>query len=134
MSTFALAIGPGGGKGDCYGMGKHRGERFEQVLNLSDQQKAEVSQIREQYRSQMRAIRSGVQRPKLHSLDPNDPNYVNQVEDMAQARAKIAEQEFRLRAEKHAKIYAILDESQREQLKQFWEQRKNQRRPHDEMY
>ena len=124
-STSLFAMGPGHERGgDCHGMGKHRGERFEQMLNLSEQQKADMQQIRQDFRTQLHAARVESQHPRLRSLDPTDPNYNEQVNEMAKTRAAMAEQEFRLRAEKHAKIYAILDDDQKAQLTQFREDRK----------
>ena len=132
-SLLAMGPGPGGGNGDCHGMGKYRGERFEQMLNLSDQQKAEIQQIREDYRTQLHAARVNSPRPALRGLDPTDPSYTEQVDEMAKTRATMAEHEFRLRAEKHAKIYAVLDEEQRAQLNQIREDRKNQRAMRDNL-
>ena len=133
-SASLVAMGPGpGGKGDCHGMGNYRGERFEQLLNLSDQQKAEIQQIREDYRTQLHAARVDSTRPNLRGLDPTDPSYSEQVDEMAKTRATMAEHEFRLRAEKHAKIYAVLDEQQRAQLTQIREDRKSRRAMHESL-
>ena len=99
---------------------------LERKLDLSDEQKASVQQIRDEYREQMKS-RKGDRRYHhggFMELDPQDPNYQGQVETLARQRAEAVEQKILLNAEKHAKIHAVLTEEQREELKALHEKRK----------
>lgn len=127
LSGLAFAFGPG--PGDCdmrqgHGGGRYRDAMFEQALNLTEEQIASVKQIRQDYREQLRSINDPAGRGALMGLDPSDPAYSEQVEEIAKIRAATVEEEIKLRAEKHAKIFAVLDEGQREQFKQLQLQRK----------
>src|SRR5690606_13147755 len=128
LSGLAVAGGPHDGEGMGYHHGLHekRGERMYEMLDLSAEQRQSVQQIHEQYREQMRSQMKdrGPRQGTFMDLDPEDPNYEQQVQALAKSHAEAAEQRILLGAEKHAKIYAVLTEEQREKLKELHAQRK----------
>ncbi len=128
LSGIAFAGGPHGDcmKGEGFHHKHHRGEKMlERKLDLTEEQQASIDQIRDQYREQMRDVRGdGPRYGEFMDLDPNDPNYQEQVRAFAEERAEEVEQRILLNAEKHAKIHAVLTEEQREKLKELHEKRK----------
>lgn len=128
VSGMAFAGGPHGD--DCMkGKGHHHGKHekmLERHLDLSEEQKASIQQIRDEYRAQMKNQKDGhgPRHGGFMELDPEDPNYQEQVQALARERADAVEQKILLNAEKHAKIYAVLTEEQREELKALHEKRK----------
>lgn len=126
ISGVAIAGGPRDGdcwKGDGH-HGRHHMSMLEKKLDLTDEQKASVQQIRDEYRSQMKSRVTGPDMADFMSLDPEDPAYMDKVREIAEERANAVEQRTLLNAEKHAKIYAILTDEQREKLQQLHEKRK----------
>lgn len=128
VSGMAFAGGPR--DDDCMmGKGYHHGKHermLERKLDLSDEQKASIQQIREEYRDRMKSQMGdrGHRHGAFMDLDPQDPNYQEQVQALARERAEAVEQKILLSAEKHAKIHAVLTEEQREELKALHEKRK----------
>lgn len=128
VSGMAFAGGPR--DDDCMmGKGYHHGKHermLERKLDLSDEQKASIQQIRDEYRDQMKSQMGdrGYRHGAFMDLDPQDPNYQEQVQALARERAEAVEQKILLNAEKHAKIHAVLTEEQREELKALHEKRK----------
>lgn len=128
VSGMAFAGGPHDDdcmKGKGYHHGKHE-RMLERKLDLSEAQKASIQQIRDEYRDQMKGQKGerGHGYGGFMELDPQDPNYQEQVQTLARERADAVEQKILLNAEKHAKIYAVLTEEQREELKALHEKRK----------
>lgn len=128
ISGMAFAGGPHHDecmKGKGYHHGKHE-KMLERHLDLSEEQKASIQQIREEYRTQMKNQKGdrGPRHGGFMELDPQAPNYQEQVQALAKQRAEAVEQKILLNAEKHAKIHAVLTEEQREELKSLHEKRK----------
>jgi len=95
---------------------------MEKMLDLSEQQVDEISQIRKQ----MKASRApNARKPSMHqimSLNPNAPDYDQQVSEIAAARAEHAKAMTIKKANMHAEIYRVLTPEQQSKLLAFREQ------------
>lgn len=99
-------------------------ERMADKLNLNDEQRQQLKQIHRQARPHKLAIRDAMQdnREAMQKLDPAAANYSQQVEALADERAKLIKQMIIHKSEVRSSVYAVLTPEQR-QLKK--EMRKN---------
>lgn len=108
------------------GSGHHNGERhshkgmhlFEQKLELTDEQKAQIAEIHQSASEGRTDSRGSRGMKRLAALDPGAANYHEQAELLAQECAEKLEQAIHRRAEVHAQVYAVLTTEQREKLKE----------------
>lgn len=131
-STFA------GPKGDHCEHHRHHGGfgfgKLERMVELTDTQKAQLAEIKQQMKSEHRTHGRKHRPGNLMSLDPTAPDYQEKVNEQAEAAAEMARKHVLKRAEVHQQVMAILTDEQKAQLKEKraamkakWEERrKNQ--------
>jgi len=113
--------GPGGGQG---GM-----QRMAQDLDLTDTQKQEIMQIREDARSTMKAMRKSMManRDAMQKLDPADKGYSAKVDKLAAEKGALVEGMMKEHARVRSEISAILTPEQRARQAQLHKERKAKR-------
>lgn len=97
------------------------GFMFEQMLDLTDEQKAAVDEIyyaAKEQRKESRADRAA-DRQAMMDLNPGDADYQTQVAALAKQKAAQVEQKILSRAAMQAQVYEILTPEQREKLMQL---------------
>ena len=116
--------GPRGGQGMQNGM-----QRMGQDLNLTDTQKQEIKQIREDARSTMKAMRESMManRDAMQKLDPADKGYTAKVDKLAAEKGAIVEGMMKEHARVRSEISAILTPEQRAKQAQLHKERKAKR-------
>lgn len=107
----------------------HRGdgEMLDRAVDLSDEQKVALENIRNKYREEMKSV-GGKHKGGhwgLMKLDPSDADYEAKVQALAKENAKVAEQRTLLRAKKHAEVMAILTDEQKDKLKEHRKEMKS---------
>lgn len=112
-------------KGDRQEMNEHRMDRLAKHLALNEEQKAAIEKIfaenHEKREGGMEDRKS--YRKKMDSLDPDNADYVAQVEKLAMEKSGVMVQKMVDRAETKAKIYAVLTDEQEEKFEELKERR-----------
>ncbi len=119
--------GKHGKHGGCHG--DHRGMHgfmFEQMLNLTDEQKATVDDIYSAAKQQRQAVSAdrADERQSMMDLNPADDDYQTQVAELAKQKAARVEQRIIAHAAVYAQVYEILTPEQRAELAQLQEEAK----------
>jgi len=116
--------GPRGGQGMQNGM-----QRMAQDLNLTDTQKQEIKQIRDDARSTMKAMREAMManRDAIQKLDPADNGYTAKVDKLAAEKGALVEGMMKEHARVRSEISAILTPEQRARQAQLHKERKAKR-------
>lgn len=96
------------------------------VLELSEIQKNEINVLHEEmqdqravHRAEMLDEENSLKINSVRALDPGTADYSDQVAALAEKKAEFAKQRVVRRAEHQTKIYAILDDAQREEWRSF---------------
>lgn len=106
------------GKKNYHGVYNRNQEfKLENMVDLSEAQKANIEQIRKEYRDLMQNVKKSYSHSGFLELDPEDPQYIKKVKAMAKSRGALVEKKTILNAERRAKIYAVLTPAQKTQLK-----------------
>ena len=128
-------MAPGFERASCkHGHGKHghgkRGEWGFRGLDLTDAQREQVSQIMGEQRPKMRELRTAMQanRKALREAATTDELDRAKVQDLADQQAKLKAEMIVLRTEIRHRIYGLLTEQQRAQLKERQERREQRQR------
>lgn len=100
---------------------------FAEKLGLSEEQRNEMRALHESTERRHRGAMHA-QMKKLMALDPLSPSYDEEVSALAEQAAEQARQAVHAKAEKHAKVYAILTPEQREQAKTLHAEMQEKRR------
>ena len=125
-----------GGRGDHKGWGGMRGGMFKQ-LNLTDDQKAKMKQIRESFATQNKPLRDQLRAKRQELRQASEGGTFNEalatqkLTDMASLEAKVMGERFKL----HQEMLSVLTPEQKAQLEQSKAQFKARRggmRNHDE--
>ncbi|RLL55663.1 periplasmic heavy metal sensor [Mariprofundus sp. EBB-1] len=96
--------------------GDRHGQRMAEQLNLSDQQRQQVKQIRSENRESGKSIHEAMRqnRDAMHALNPGSRDYRAEVAKLADEKAELVKQMEMHRGESRAQVYAILTPEQRE--------------------
>lgn len=105
--------------------GKKSAHLLEKKLDLSDEQKEQIQAIYEQAH-EGHGVRG---HHGLMALDPEAADYHEQVQTLAQERARKLEQDIIARGNAHAEIYAILTPEQQDKLKAMQQRRQERHQP-----
>jgi Spy/CpxP family protein refolding chaperone len=136
VTAAALALAAGGsavagetphghaGKGSAEAHGERRArhmERRAEALGLTEQQRAELAQIREAYAPQRQALRQQMRdnRRAQRVLDPTDANYLDDVQRLAQARAALMVEGSKLHAQQRQLMHQQFTDEQRAQIAEW---------------
>jgi Spy/CpxP family protein refolding chaperone len=104
-------------------------------LNLSDAQKQQMQQLRQETRAQIEAVLTPEQKAQLQTLKEQGQNQRQRRRDVLSSLNLTPEQQERIRAirqEAKQKMDAILTPEQKQQLeqrRQMWQQRRQQMAP-----
>ena len=97
----------------------HRSTMYEEMLDLSDEQKIKVQQINKTFLEQIKKVSEINSNMGLMQIDLDDPAYLQKVKQVAKSRAAAEEQKTMLQAEKQANIYAVLNKDQKQKFKEL---------------
>ncbi|MFL0810235.1 MAG: Spy/CpxP family protein refolding chaperone [Agarilytica sp.] len=107
----------------------------EKELDLTDDQKTKVAEIRKEYKKKLKELHQGPAKEKLHSLDPGDAKYKKKVKKFAKQRAAQVEAHIVAKGEMRVKIYEVLTEDQRKAFKDLKNKAHNKKKlQHKEKY
>ena len=121
LAGTAMAVGPGGMKGE-------RGHKhaqmqefvFEYVLNLTQDQKAQVSLIKAEAKTKLDQLKgAGVNRNALRELSPDDADYTAKIASLAKQKGEQLEQMIIIRSAVKAQIHQLLTEEQQQAMMEF---------------
>jgi len=126
------ALAYAGQKGDCTGEHRidKRLEHMTSALNLDQTQQAAVKELLTQRAEQRSAHKPGNRYSGLTALDPNAPDYQQQVQALIKEMQQNMAQRMQAHADHKAALYAILTPEQEQKLTEMRSERKH-RRHHD---
>jgi Spy/CpxP family protein refolding chaperone len=101
-------------------------------LDLTEEQEAQMEEIREQYRPQIEALMEQKRTAHEERAESCDPANFDEaaVRAFAEAQAALNVELKVLRAKVHSELYSVLTEEQQEQLAEFREKKKSRRGGH----
>lgn len=114
-----------------FGFGKRGGHeqraaKMKEYLELTDEQAEAIKAIREE--SQQKGGRPGREMMQaLKELDPEDPDYMQQVEKLAEEQSDEIKSAIMAKAEARAKIHEVLTPEQREKMDQMHDKMQQRR-------
>lgn len=131
-AVAVMACGAGGhGMGHAHGFNEGMKHIvLEQVVGLSEEQKAKVNEIRAGLKQKMREQHIQQNVGRLYELDPDAPDFQERVQKMAKLKSEKVEAHILARAEVHAQIYQLLTSEQKQKLNDFREKMHNQMAKH----
>jgi periplasmic protein CpxP/Spy len=127
---LAFAQGPRGGRGGRDGGGPGGFGIPLRQLNLTEAQRTQVDQIREQHRADMDAAMKKLatarqaQRAVIESVPADEAKITSLTQDLTQAEVDVAIQSARL----NTAVWNVLTESQRTELKKLRAERQGRRK------
>jgi protein CpxP len=146
MGGMGMDGGYGHPMGDMRGQGMHDGcsdrhgrhghgdrmGRMAEKLGLTDAQKKQMQEIRDETRKTMKPLfeqKRDIMR-QMWKLDPDSKDYMDQVKKLAAKQADLTEQMIIAGAQARAKFSAVLTADQKAKLKQMREQRRKAYQEH----
>jgi periplasmic protein CpxP/Spy len=143
MGGMGMDGGYGHTKGDMRGHGMHDGcsdrhghrdrmERMAEKLGLTDAQKKQMKEVRDETRKTMKPLfqqKRDIMR-QMWKLDPDDRGYMAQVRKLAAKQADVTEKMIIAGAQARAKFRAVLTADQKAKLKQMREERRKAYQQH----
>lgn len=117
-------------KHSARGFGPHRMFKLLHKLDVSEEQRTAIGELMDEHRPVMREFMFDMMDGKkaLHGILTSSDYDASQIEKLALAQAKNAEQMFLATAKTFAEISAILNQEQRQQLADMIEKRQERRR------
>jgi protein CpxP len=135
LFTYSAVAEPGQRDGSEFkhmsrDFGPHRLFRLLHKLDVSKEQRTAIGEVMDEHRPVMREFMFDMMDGKeaLHAILTSSDYDPNQIEALALAQAKNAEQMFLATAKTFAEISAILTPDQRQQLAEMIEERRDGRR------
>lgn len=132
-ATLAIAsaqtLAFGGKKGGDHRGGKDMIMKLHYIVDLSDEQKVAIRDIKEQYRTGDRKEKKAARKGKsgFAQLNPNDFDYDQKVAELADAAADKTKQRVIKAAKIRAAIHALLTPEQQAKLEKHKQERSEKR-------